>query len=66
MSKGERLLSIRNKIKINKNALKNVILNILGYPNVIRRIQAPIILKMLELKKDDVVLDAGCGGGFFT
>jgi ubiquinone/menaquinone biosynthesis C-methylase UbiE len=49
-----------------KNVWKDLILKILGYPSVIRRVQAPIILEMLELKKDDMVLDAGCGRGFFT
>jgi hypothetical protein len=38
-----------------KNIWKDLILKILGYPSVIRRIQAPIILEVLELKKDDTV-----------
>jgi len=34
--------------------------------NAIRRIQSPAVTKMLSLKKEDVVLDAGCGSGFFS
>lgn len=50
----------------NRKFGKDLILRIFGYPNVIRRIQAPVIIRMLEPKRSEVVLDAGCGGGFFT
>jgi SAM-dependent methyltransferase len=50
----------------NKTLWKDLALRILGYPNVIRRIQAPILMRMLQPQKEDVILDAGCGGGFFT
>jgi len=36
------------------------------YTNSIRQIQAPIIMKILDLKENDLVLDAGCGNGLFT
>jgi len=49
-----------------KTAWKDMILRVFGYPNVIRRIQALVIMRMLELKEEEVLLDAGCGGGFFT
>ncbi|MFZ2455892.1 MAG: class I SAM-dependent methyltransferase [Candidatus Altiarchaeia archaeon] len=49
-----------------KTPWKNAILRVLGNPNFIRRIQAPIIMRMLNLEEDDIVLDAGCGGGSFT
>ena len=49
-----------------KTPWKNVILKILGNPSMIRRIQAPVIMRMLNPQKDDVVLDAGCGSGFFA
>lgn len=45
---------------------KNAILKILGNPSMIRRIQAPVIMRMLNPQKDDLILDTGCGGGFFT
>jgi ubiquinone/menaquinone biosynthesis C-methylase UbiE len=41
-------------------------LKILGNPNMIRRIQAPVIMRMLNPKGDSRILDAGCGGGFFS
>ena len=49
-----------------KTPRKNAILKILGVPNLIRRIQVPVLMRMSNLQKDDVVLEAGCGGGFFT
>lgn len=49
-----------------KTLWKNAILKILGNPNTIRRIQAPVIMRMLNPRRDDLILDAGCGGGFFT
>jgi len=45
---------------------KNAILKIFGNPNMITRIQAPVIIRMLNPSKKDFILDAGCGGGFFT
>ena len=50
----------------NRNPIKNHFLRLIGGPNFIRRIQAPIILRMLDLEKGETLLDAGCGGGFFT
>ena len=49
-----------------KTPWKNAISKILGNPNMMRRIQAPAIMRMLNPRGNDVVLDAGCGGGFFT
>ena len=49
-----------------KTPLKNAILKMLGNPNMMRRIQAPVIMRMLNPEKEDIVLDAGCGGGFFS
>jgi ubiquinone/menaquinone biosynthesis C-methylase UbiE len=31
-----------------------------------RRIQAPVIMRMLNPREGDIILDSGCGGGFFT
>lgn len=50
----------------NKIWWKDMALKILGYPSMIRRIQAPVIMRMLSLRESDIVLDAGCGSGFFT
>jgi ubiquinone/menaquinone biosynthesis C-methylase UbiE len=49
-----------------KTPWKNAISKILGNPNMMRRIQASAIMRMLNPRGNDVVLDAGCGGGFFT
>jgi ubiquinone/menaquinone biosynthesis C-methylase UbiE len=49
-----------------KSTLTDLISKALGYPSLIRRIQAPVILKMLDPKKDETILDSGCGSGFFT
>lgn len=45
---------------------KDTFLKIVGYPSVIRRMQAPVILRMLDPKKHDLILDAGCDMGQFT
>lgn len=50
----------------NKTLWKDLVLRIFGYPNVIRRIQAPTLMRMLQPQEEDVILDVGCGGGFFT
>ncbi len=50
----------------NRIGWKDLLLKVLGYPGMIRRIQAPILMRMLEPQKDEVILDTGCGGGFFT
>jgi len=49
-----------------KNKFKDFVYRVMGYPSLIRRLQAPILWKMLGLKKDDVVLDLGCGPGYFS
>ncbi|HEY3274283.1 MAG TPA: class I SAM-dependent methyltransferase [Methanocella sp.] len=41
-------------------------LKLIGYPSTIRRIQAPVIMRMLSVGAMDRVLDAGCGLGLFT
>lgn len=48
-----------------KAILKCLILRIIGNPVWVRRLQAPVIFKMLELTRGDTVLDAGCGRGYF-
>lgn len=49
-----------------KIAWKDLILRVLGYPNLVRRIQALVLMRMLEPSEGEVILDAGCGDGFFT
>jgi len=49
-----------------KNRFRDFVYRVIGYPSLIRRLQAPILWKMLCLKRDDVVLDLGCGPGYFS
>jgi ubiquinone/menaquinone biosynthesis C-methylase UbiE len=41
---------------------KRTILQLLGWPVLIRRLQAPSLLSYLELRPTDRLLDLGCGG----
>lgn len=45
---------------------KNRLLKVMGWPNVIRRLQAPRLMKMLGSTREEYVLDAGCGTGHFA
>ena len=45
---------------------KDAFLRMVGYPLLIRRLQAPVIMRMLNPAPPHLVLDAGCGGGYFT
>ncbi|MBI2846565.1 MAG: methyltransferase domain-containing protein [Chloroflexi bacterium] len=45
---------------------KDIAGKVIGCPSLIRRVQAPILMKMLEIKEKDTILDAGCGSGYFT
>lgn len=38
----------------------------LGWTYVLRRMQAPVVNKMLDLHEEDLLLDLGCGGGNFV
>ncbi len=49
-----------------KSMLLDLLSKALGYPSLVIRIQAPIVMRMLDLQEADVVLDAGCGSGYFT
>jgi SAM-dependent methyltransferase len=45
---------------------RDMVLAPLGWGNLIRRLQAPVIIKWLDLSGEDRVLDVGCGEGNFT
>ena len=47
------------------NILKNILKRFIGWPHLTRRLQAPVVLKMLDLNRNDVFLDLGCGSGHF-
>jgi ubiquinone/menaquinone biosynthesis C-methylase UbiE len=49
-----------------KSRLSGLLSKALGYPSLVIRIQAPTIMRMLNLQSTDAVLDAGCGSGYFT
>ena len=44
----------------------NSLTKILGWIHIVRRMQAPVVTKMLDLHKEDLLLDMGCGGGNFV
>lgn len=50
----------------NKTPWKNALLKVFGLTNTVRRLQAPIIMRMLDPREEDVVLDVGCGNGAFA
>jgi len=50
----------------NKSISKDLILRAIGYPNLIRRIQAEALMRMLNPKLNETILDVGCGPGYFT
>ncbi|NOQ55754.1 MAG: methyltransferase domain-containing protein [Nanohaloarchaea archaeon] len=49
-----------------RNPIKSVITQILGWPSLIRRMQAPYLMKYLVLKKSDNVLDLGSSEGYMA
>ena len=44
----------------------NVLKKMLGWTSLLRRMQAPIVIKMLDLHEEDLFLDLGCAGGNFV
>jgi ubiquinone/menaquinone biosynthesis C-methylase UbiE len=50
----------------NKKRKVNVITKIFGWLSVVRRMQVPVIIEMLDLHEKDFFLDLGCGGGNFV
>jgi len=44
----------------------NIVTRIFGWIYIVRRIQVPVVTKMLDLHKEDIFLDLGCGGGNFA
>jgi ubiquinone/menaquinone biosynthesis C-methylase UbiE len=49
-----------------KSPLKTFFLKIFGYPNLLRRLQAPLLFSFLNPKNNEIILDIGCSDGFFT
>ena len=49
----------------NRKLKVNIITKIFGWMNSLRRMQAPVVTKMLDLHKENLFLDLGCGGGNF-
>ncbi len=39
---------------------------IFGFPNLIKRLQAPDTMRALDIRAGDRVLDLGCGAGYYT
>ena len=46
--------------------LQDVIRRLKGAPNVLKRLQAKDLLKIVAPEEGKRILDFGCGGGFFT
>ncbi len=51
---------------INFGYLKVNIRNIFGYPNLIKRLQSPFLFNYLNPLPNEMILDYGCGAGFFS
>jgi SAM-dependent methyltransferase len=49
-----------------RNNWRDLVLAPFGWGNLVRRLQAPVIMKWLDLSGGDRVLDVGCGEGNFT
>ena len=50
----------------NKNILADTLLKIIGYPYPPRRNEARLVIKELDPKHGEKILDVGCGDGIFT
>lgn len=48
------------------NAIYHFIYSIIGMPEYLRKLQAPLIFEYLDIKKKDKILDLGCGKGHFA
>lgn len=49
-----------------KGGKMNAMTKIFGWIHIVRRMQAPVVTKMFDLHKEDLLLDLGCGGGNFA
>ncbi len=49
-----------------KKLWKDILLRILGNPNLIKRLQMPDIFAAMALQPDEIALDFGCGNGYMT
>lgn len=49
-----------------KRRKANIVIKIFGWMYLTRRMQVPVVTKMLGLHKEDLSLDLGCGGGNFA
>ena len=49
-----------------RNPIKSVITQVLGWPSLIRRMQIHNLMKYLDIKEKDLVLDLGCSEGYTT
>lgn len=44
----------------------NIVTTLFGWMSVVRRMQVPVIIRMLDLRQEDIFLDLGCGAGNFA
>lgn len=54
------------KTIINKNLLHKIALKVIGIPHIGMRVRFRHILKMLNPKKNEIILDVGCGPGLYA
>jgi ubiquinone/menaquinone biosynthesis C-methylase UbiE len=65
--------SINSKVKYHSfgfipsgNFRSDLFGKLFGFPNLLKRLQANDIMRALAIQPQDIVLDFGCGAGFFT
>jgi len=51
---------------IPKGSIRDIRGKLFGHVNLLKRLQAQYVMVALDLQKNDLVLDVGCGSGYFT
>jgi len=59
-------VNYRNFGYIPSGSLKDVVRKVMGHVNLLKRLQAKDLMGVLDIQENDLVLDFGCGSGYFT